>query len=260
MKDNGNGEVEILVEDTCKYFDKFCCLRDINLKIYNGEFHTLLGPSGCGKTTLLRMVGGLDLPTSGIILHNGDEITGPSPKRGFIFQEGAGFPWRTIKNNIEFGLEIKKMPKDERSKLATKYINLVGLNGFESHYPHQISGGMRQKMALATCLANNPDVLLMDEPFGALDAQTRTYMQMELLRIWKETKKTIIFVTHSIREALLLSDRVSVLKIKPGQIMETYDLDKELGGPNERDSKDPAMMDLETEIYKKLRSFSVHDY
>lgn len=259
MGRNGSS-IEIHVDNACKYFDDFCCLKDINLEIVEGEFHTFLGPSGCGKTTLLRMIAGLDMPSNGRILHNGEEIQGPSSKRGFMFQEAAAFPWRSVRRNIEFGLEIKKIPKKERNKISTKYMKLVGLDKFREYYPHQLSGGMRQKMVLATCLANNPKVLLMDEPFGALDAQTRSYMQKELIRIWEKTKKTIIFVTHSIREALILSNRVTLFKIMPGEIVSTYNLNETFGSPTERDLQSHKLMELESRIYTKLRSYSGFDY
>lgn len=251
--------VEIRIENVSKFFDEFCCLRDVYLDIIRGEIHTFLGPSGCGKTTLLRTIAGLEMPSRGVVYHNSEAVRCPSPKRGFVFQHGASFPWRTVAKNIEFGLEIKKVPEDERHAICKKYINLVGLNGFENFYPHQISGGMRQKMVLATVLATEPDVILMDEPFGALDAQTRAYMQKELLRIQEKTRKTIIFVTHSIREALLISNRVSVFRIKPGGILHTYDLDSMFGTPTARSLRDTAITDMEAELYKMLHSFSNYE-
>jgi NitT/TauT family transport system ATP-binding protein len=247
-------EPAISVRGVSKVFGGFQALRDVDLDIRQGELHIFLGPSGCGKTTLMRMISGFEYPSSGRILHCGTPIEGPGPDRGLIFQEGVNFPWRTVRRNVEFGLEMKGMPKAERARVAQKFIDLVGLTEFASHYPSQISGGMKQKMALATALANDPEALLMDEPFGALDAQTRSVMQRELLRIWSETNKTIIFVTHSIREALLLGNRISLFKTRPGEIAKIYDLDEELGKPNvERDSTDRNLVDMEGEIYRVMR-------
>lgn len=248
-------ESAISVRGVNKVFGGFQALRNVDLDIRQGELHVFLGPSGCGKTTLMRMVSGFEYPSSGRILHNGDPIAGPGPDRGLIFQEGVNFPWRTVRRNVEFGLEMKRLPKDERRKTAQKFIDLVGLSDFASHYPSQISGGMKQKMALATALANDPDALLMDEPFGALDAQTRSVMQRELLRIWSEANKTIIFVTHSIREALLLGNRISLFKTRPGEIAKIYDLDQELGKRNvDRESTDRKLVDMEAEIYRVMQN------
>jgi NitT/TauT family transport system ATP-binding protein len=193
-------------------------IEDFNLDVDEGEFICILGPSGCGKTTLLRMIAGLENPTSGQLLLNGVPITKPGSDRGMVFQEFALFPWRSVKSNIEFGLEIKKIPAKGRDEIARKLIDLVGLKGFENYHPNQLSGGMKQRVGIARALANDPTILLMDEPFGALDAQTRNLMQKELLRIWKETKKTVIFITHSVDEAVFLSDRIIVLTTRPSNI------------------------------------------
>lgn len=248
-------EVELKVEGVEKLFGDFVCLKDINLEILKGEIHTFLGPSGCGKTTMLRMIAGLENPTSGRILNHNSFIDGPSAKRGFIFQHGAAFPWRTVAKNIEFGLEVKGVPREERQKISMGYIELVGLNGFEDYYPHQISGGMKQKMVLATVLANEPEIVLMDEPFGALDAQTRGYMQKELLRIWEKTKKTIVFVTHSIKEAMIISSRVSVFGIHPGRVLDTFALDEEIGTQKERDFSDNKVEEMEEMLFTQLQPF-----
>jgi NitT/TauT family transport system ATP-binding protein len=193
-------------------------IEDFNLDVDEGEFICILGPSGCGKTTLLRMIAGLETPTSGQLLLNGVPITKPGSDRGMVFQEFALFPWRSVKSNIEFGLEIKRVPAKGRDEIARKLIDLVGLKGFENYHPNQLSGGMKQRVGIARALANDPTILLMDEPFGALDAQTRNLMQKELLRIWKETKKTVIFITHSVDEAVFLSDRIIVLTTRPSNI------------------------------------------
>lgn len=204
--------------------EEFTALRDVNLQVKNGEFLTIVGPSGCGKSTFLDMVAGLATPSSGQILIDGREISGPGLDRGIVMQGYALFPWRTVRQNVEFGLEIKKVPQSERAAISEKYIDLVGLHEFENHYPHELSGGMKQRVAIARALAYDPEVLLMDEPFAALDAQTRETLQDELLRIWEETKKTIIFVTHSIDEAVFLADRVAVMSTNPGTIREIVDV------------------------------------
>lgn len=184
-------------------------LAGINLCVQNGEFMAIVGPSGCGKSTFLDLLGGLSRPNEGNIYIDDKVVNGPGLDRGIVFQQYALFPWRTAIENIEFGIEKQNKTKKERKEIAQKYISLVGLNGFENHYPYQLSGGMKQRVAIARALAYNPDILLMDEPFGALDAQTREIMQRELLKIWEKTKKTIIFITHSIDEAVL--DRKSVV-------------------------------------------------
>lgn len=247
-------EQAISVRGLGKVFGGFQALQDVDLDVRKGELHVFLGPSGCGKTTLMRMISGFEYPSVGRILHFGKPIAGPGPDRGLIFQEGVNFPWRTVRRNVEFGLEMKGMERAQRSIVAQKFIDLVGLRDFAGHYPSQLSGGMKQKMALATALANDPDTLLMDEPFGALDAQTRSIMQQELLRIWSETNKTIIFVTHSIREALLIGSRISLFKTRPGSIAKIYDLDEDLAKPNiERQSNDRNLVDMEAEIYRAMR-------
>lgn len=195
-------------------------LDAVNLEVKDEEFVCLVGPSGCGKTTLLRIVAGLETATTGSVTIDGRVITGPDPKRGMVFQEYSLFPWRTVIDNIAFGLEMKGVTKEERRKTAGRYLEMVGLSQFRDAYPFELSGGMRQRVAIARALANDPDVLLMDEPFGALDAQTRNRMQKELLSLWEQTKKTIIFVTHSVDEAVYLSDRIVVLSPRPGTVRE----------------------------------------
>lgn len=204
---------------------EFVALQDINLKVRKGEFIAIVGPSGCGKSTLLDILAGLAQPTSGSILIDGKKVTGPALDRGIVLQGYALFPWRTVRQNVEFGLEIKKIPKKERKDTSSHFINLVGLDGFSDHFPHELSGGMKQRVAIARALAYDPEVLLMDEPFAAVDAQTRETMQDELLRIWEETGKTIVFVTHSIEEAVFLADRVVVLASNPGSVKEVLDID-----------------------------------
>ena len=193
-------------------------LEEVSLDVREREFVALLGPSGCGKSTLLYLIGGF-LPTeTGRILIDGKPVAGPGPDRGIVFQHFALFPWKTVRANIRYGLERQGLPRDERERRAQAYIDLVGLKGFEDSYPSQLSGGMKQRTALARTLAFDPQILLMDEPFGALDAQTRSLMQAELLRIWQRTPKTVIFVTHDVQEAVYLADRVAVMSARPGRI------------------------------------------
>ena len=190
-------------------------LSRISLEIRDQEFICILGPSGCGKTTILRIIAGLESATSGTISLNGTAITKPSPLMAMIFQEYSLYPWRNVEDNVTLGLELRGMKKAERAENAKKYIELVGLKGFEHSFPYELSGGMRQRVAVARALAIDPSILLMDEPFGALDAQTRNRMQHELLHIWQKTKKTILFVTHSVDEAVFLADRIVVLTPRP---------------------------------------------
>ncbi|MFH0967902.1 MAG: ABC transporter ATP-binding protein [Methanobacteriota archaeon] len=198
--------------------ESILAIDNLSLTIGNDEFISFVGPSGCGKTTLLRIIAGLDQATSGEVLVDGNLILGPGPKVGMVFQEYSLFPWRTVLDNIAFGLEMKGISKQDRYEIARRYIRLVGLEQFELSYPFELSGGMRQRVAIARALANDPDLLLMDEPFGALDAQTRNKMQTELLMIWERSKKTILFVTHSVDEAVYLSDRIVVMSPRPGRI------------------------------------------
>jgi NitT/TauT family transport system ATP-binding protein len=202
----------------------FTAVKEIEFTVKEGEFITLVGPSGCGKSTLLDLLGGLTTPTSGRILIDGKRITGPGLDRGIVFQQYALFPWKTARGNIEFGLEAKGIPKHEWKEQADHFLSLVGLSNFGDRYPHELSGGMKQRVAIARSLAFNPDVLLMDEPFAALDAQTRESLQSELLRIWEKTKKTIIFITHGIDEAVYLGERVVVLTPGPGTVKEIVDI------------------------------------
>jgi NitT/TauT family transport system ATP-binding protein len=207
------------------FTEDFFALRHFNLNIVDGEFITVLGPSGCGKSTFLDIVAGLSKPTEGIIAIDGKNITGPAMDRGVVFQGYALLPWRTVRQNVEYGLQIKGIPKAERKKISDAYINLVGLEPFSENYPHELSGGMKQRVAIARTLAFDPTVLLMDEPFAAVDAQTRETLQDELLNIWERTGKTVIFVTHSIDEAIFLGDRAVVMSAGPGAIKQIFDVD-----------------------------------
>lgn len=213
---------------------KVRALLDFDLEVKDKEFICFIGPSGCGKTTLLRIIAGLERPDSGSITLNGKTITGPGPVRGMVFQEYSLFPWRTVLKNITFSLELKKVPKTERESIARKYLELVGLEKFADSYPHELSGGMKQRVAIARALVNDPMVLLMDEPFGAVDAQTRNRLQVELLKIWEKEKKTVLFITHSVDEAVYLADRVVVFTARPGRIKEIFPID--LPRPRDRTS------------------------
>ncbi len=257
-----DGPALIKIEKLTKTFDSngksVCATENLNLEIREGEFISLLGPSGCGKTTILRLIAGLETPTEGVIYERERRVEGPGPDRGMVFQEFALFPWRTVIKNIEFGLEIKGIPKGERRKIAEKYIDLVNLEGFEDAHPNELSGGMKQRVGIARALANEPDVLLMDEPFGSLDAQTRNIMQRELLNIWQKTNKTIIFVTHSVDEALYLSDRVIVLTARPATKKKEFNID--LPRPRDRAGKEFASIrheilgEVEEEVTKAIDS------
>jgi NitT/TauT family transport system ATP-binding protein len=200
-------------------------LRDVTIGVAAGEFVSIVGASGCGKTTFLRMVDGLIEPTSGSILIDGQAVTGPSSNRAFVFQRDSLFPWRSVLQNTVFGPEVRGDRMRDARGLAQRFLELVSLGGFDRYYPHEMSGGMRQRVNLARALTFNPDVLLMDEPFAALDAQTREIMQAELLRIWQEAKKTVLFVTHQIDEAVFLSDRVLVFTVRPGRLKQIITID-----------------------------------
>lgn len=229
------GKLEIL--DLSQSFprddgSRLVVLEHLSLEVRDKEFVCILGSSGCGKTTLLRMIAGLDTAESGSIVLDGEEMKGTSPKVGMVFQEYSLFPWRTVIDNIAFGLEMQGMGREERYRIAEQYLSLVNLAQFRNSYPSELSGGMRQRVAVARALALDPVLLLMDEPFGALDAQTRNMLQQELLAIWEKTKKTVIFITHSVDEAVFLSDRIVVLTPRPGRICRIFDL--QLSRPRDR--------------------------
>ena len=223
-------------------------LDGFQLDVMDGEFICLLGPSGCGKTTVLRVIAGLEPKTGGTVAVRGRPVTSSGPERGMVFQEFALFPWRTVRKNIEFGLEIKGLAKEERDKMSKSLIELVGLKGFEDAHPKELSGGMKQRVGIARALANDPAVLLMDEPFGSLDAQTRNLMQRELLRIWQATKKTILFVTHSVDEAVFLADKIVVMTARPSKVRETI----EVGLPRPRDRTSREFMLVRGKVLAEL--------
>lgn len=199
-------------------------LDDFNLEVREGEFLSVLGPSGCGKSTFLNILAGLDKHDGGQILVDNQPVNDRSFDRGMVFQGYALFPWRTVLENVEIGLQIRGLDKKEREEIGRYYLHMVGLSSFANRYPHQLSGGMKQRVAIARVLAYQPDIMLMDEPFAALDAQTRETLQLELIRIWEADKKTIVFITHSIDEAILLSDRIAVMTARPGKVKEVIDV------------------------------------
>ena len=200
-------------------------LRQVSITVNSGEFVSIVGPSGCGKTTLLRIVAGVVQPESGRVLLDGDPVTKPGRERAMVFQQDSLLPWRTVMDNVTLGLQIAGLSKEERLEIGQRFIDLVGLTGFENSFPHELSGGMRQRANLSRALAVDPDILLMDEPFASLDAQTRELMQAELLKIWERSHKTVLFITHQIDEAIYLSDRVVVLSGRPGTVREVVNID-----------------------------------
>jgi len=223
-----DGEAQIVIDRVHHTYRpprgrRVLALSEVSLEVRPREFLALLGPSGCGKSTLLYLVGGFLPIEAGRILVEGKPVTAPGPDRGIVFQHFALFPWKTVRGNILYGLERQRLPRTERQRRAQTFIDLVGLNGFEESYPSQLSGGMKQRTAIARTLAVDPSILLMDEPFGALDAQTRSLMQTELLGIWQRTPKTVIFVTHDVQEAAYLADRVAVMSARPGRIKAIVD-------------------------------------
>ena len=220
-------------------------VENVSMEVYDNEFLVLLGPGHCGKTVLMNMIAGLEKPVGGKIYLNGEEIKGSDKRIGMVFQSLNLMPWRTVMGNVEFGLEVAGMHKEERRKIAQKYIDLVGLTGFEKSYPHELSGGMKQRVGIARAYTNNPEILLMDEPFGQLDAQTRYAMEEEVLRIWEKEKRTIIFVTNNIEEAVFLADRIVLLSNCPANVKEIYDL-AEL--PRPRNTTSPDFLRIRAEI------------
>lgn len=245
---------KIVINEVSKAFRNkgsvFKSLDGISLDIKEGEFLCVLGPSGCGKSTILRLIAGLDKPSSGEILMDNEAIYGPDYKRGMVFQEYSLFPWRSVIDNVAFSLEMKGMGEEDRYKIAEEYLKTVGLHKFKESKPHELSGGMKQRVAIVRSLAGDPEVLLMDEPFGALDVQTRNQLQRDLLKIWEDQGKTIIFVTHSVDEAVFLGDRVVLMSKGPGKISKVFNVDiKRI-----RDRLDPEFLKLKQEIMNLLES------
>ena len=246
-------KIKLSVRNLNFYYGKFHALKNINLEIPERKVTAFIGPSGCGKSTLLRIVAGLDKQTSGEAMLDGKRINGPGADRGMVFQSYTLFPWLTVLDNVCFGLRERNLPRAQQLELAQSFIQKVGLRGFESHYPKQLSGGMQQRTALARALANNPRILLMDEPFGALDHQTRELMQELLLGIWEAEKKTVLFVTHDIDEAVFMGSRVVVMSARPGRIK----LNLEVPMPHPRHysvKTTPAFAELKAELTEQVRA------
>lgn len=254
----GNGQakpggIPLKIENITKTFNGRAgiveALHPVDVDVEAGEFVCLLGPSGCGKSTLLSIIAGLEIPTSGAVFADGRKVHGPGTDRVLLFQEAALFPWLDVRRNVEFGLRQQGMPAKERAAIAQRHIELVHLKGFERSYVHQLSGGMRQRVAIARALAIDPAILLMDEPFGALDALTRDRLHAELESIWAATHKTVLFVTHNVREAVALGDRVLVFSPRPGRIVREFHIDL----PRPRSLEDRSLVDYTAEIMSVLQ-------
>jgi NitT/TauT family transport system ATP-binding protein len=258
LPEDGEGEVnaEIVVDRVSHHYRPavgraVLALEDVSLEVRNSEFLALLGPSGCGKSTLLYLIGGFLPVETGTIIVNGKPVVGPGPDRGIVFQHFALFPWKTVRKNVLYGLERQGLPRGQREARAQSFIDLVGLSGFEESYPSQLSGGMKQRAAIARTLAFDPRMLLMDEPFGALDAQTRSLMQTELLNIWEKTRKTVIFVTHDVHEAVYLAGRVAVMSARPGRIKALVDTSFDKDDPDVHRTK--TFVDKVEEVWNLVR-------
>ena len=255
-----NGAAQIVIDRVSHVYKpprgrEVLALQDVSLEVRKREFVALLGPSGCGKSTLLYLIGGF-LPTvDGTIAVEGRPVAGPGPDRGIVFQHFALFPWKTVRSNILYGLEKVGLERAEREKRAQAFIDMVGLSGFEDSYPSQLSGGMKQRTAIARTLAIDPDILLMDEPFGALDAQTRSLMQAELLGIWQRTPKTVIFVTHDVQEAVYLADRVAVMSARPGRIKAVVETGLDRADPHI--FRSPAFAEKVDQIWDLVRDEAI---
>lgn len=234
--------------------ERMMALAELSLTIKDNEFFCLVGPSGCGKSTLLKIIAGLEPVDGGVITIDGERISGPGLNRGMVFQDYALFPWLTVEQNVEFGLELRKIPQKERKEIVKRYIGMVGLQGFEKSLSQQLSGGMKQRVAIARALSLNPKILLMDEPLGALDAFTRLQMQEEITRIWREEKQTVIFVTHDIEEAVYLGDRIAVMTPNPGKIKTIL----EVPFPRPRKRTDTVFVELRDELYQHFVEQETH--
>jgi NitT/TauT family transport system ATP-binding protein len=228
-------------------------IDNVSLSVSDGRFMSIVGPSGCGKTTLLNIIGGFIPATSGSVLIDGKAISGPGPDRGVVFQSYALFDWLTVRENIEFGLRMGGMKARERLEHANKFLVMVGLRKFENRYPYELSGGMKQRVAIARALANNPEILAMDEPFASLDAQTRELMQEELLKIWETTRKTILFITHSVDEAIYLSSDVAVMSFRPGRLRQMFHVSLPYPRSEYSIRSDRRFLDLKVAIHDLVR-------
>ena len=251
----GDNSVKVEIRDLVKKFQtrngEVVALNGVDLSIQDKEFVCVVGPSGCGKSTLLNMIGGLDTPTSGELLVDGKEVDGPSPKRGIVFQQYALFPWLTVEKNVQFGLKLQGMPRERMEQVTEKYLRAVGLENFAHSYPKELSGGMKQRVAIARAYAVNPEVLLMDEPFGALDAQTRVQLQTELLETWEHEQKTCFFITHDVEEAIILAQRVVIMSARPGRVKDIVDID--IPYPRDQATKmSPRFLELKNDIWGQV--------
>lgn len=256
-------DVKLSVQGVGKNFQRrdgsLVVLEDISFDVRAGEFFVIVGPSGCGKTTFLRIVQGLDAPSNGRIMLSGRPLEGPGADRGFVFQNDSLYPWRNVLQNVTFGPELQRKARATFEKYARDIVSLVGLSGFESHYPHELSGGMRQRVNLARAFAVDPDILLMDEPFASLDALTREAMQQELVRIVAETGKTVLFITHQIDEAVLLADRIAVFSARPGRLAKVIDVD--LPRPRTLDVKrTPRFQELVDQVWNLIAQSHGKDF
>jgi len=250
-----NTENAVAVRNVYKNYGDVEALRDLSLDFPKGQLTSLLGPSGCGKTTLLKIIAGLLPANSGEILVNGKPVTGPGPDRAFVFQDFALLPWASTIRNVAFGLELRGIAKSEREAVAEKYITAVGLKGFENSYPHELSGGMRQRVGLARALSVNADVLLMDEPFSAVDEQTRRKFQEDLLELVQNENKTFLFVTHSIEEAVYVSNQIAILLPRPSRVSEIIRPHSFRDKPVDSIRRDPEYLDLVDRIWTSLKSY-----
>lgn len=232
--------------------EPFRALAGVDLEVADGEFVTLIGPSGCGKTTLLKMIDGLIPYEEGQIRVMGQPVTGPGRERAVVFQNFALLPWLTVAENVQFGLQLRGVERRQRDEVARQHIEMVGLRGFEKSYPRQLSGGMQQRVGLARALAVDPQILLMDEPFGSLDAQTRNLLQADLLRVWEASRKTVVFVTHAMDEAVFLSDRVVLMATRPGRISEVIEIDLPRPRTDETRSM-PQFVEITSYVWDRLR-------
>lgn len=252
----GNSGIKVKIDNVVKKFEgrngEVTALNGVNLEIKNNEFICVVGPSGCGKSTLLNIIAGLQEPTSGEILVDGNKVTGPGKERGVVFQQYALFPWLTVRENVEFGLKLnKERSEQEIREISEKYLDMVGLKAFADSFPKELSGGMKQRVAIARAYAVNPSVLLMDEPFGALDAQTRTQLQTELLHTWESERKTCFFITHDVEESVILAQRVVIMSARPGRIKEIVPID--IPYPRDQETKmTDRFVELKNYIWSKV--------
>ena len=247
--------VKVHIDHVVKKFNgrggEMVALNGVDMDIHENEFICVVGPSGCGKSTLLNIIGGLDTPTEGKVLVDGKEVDGPGPDRGIVFQQYALFPWLTVEKNVQFGLKLQGKSPEECQEIAQKYIKMVELEQFAKSYPKELSGGMKQRVAIARAYAVNPKVLLMDEPFGALDAQTRTQLQQELLETWEKEQKTCFCITHDVEEAIILAQRVVIMCARPGRVKDIVDID--IPYPRNQETKmTPRFLELKNYIWNQV--------